>query len=327
MTTVLPDFSCETVSFDHDINIRLLSYRNVTVNHDGLIHSGFKFANIDQVTKDRIKKRYPSISTIFSKAQFSNRETIHLLGKNAGSYGHFIFEQFPRLLRYRELFGRRLDNVVILVKPECASWVSKILDNFDLGSPQIHPIRNSIKVDKLIYLPPPQNNAKVFDRMDGKRCRGLLKFDGLKLEAMPTKIFLSRSNAGKRVLLNETELLSCTKEVYPDIVELDLANISFEHELALALQSELIVGAAGQNFSLGPFLGNGVTAWVLAKRDPRPFNWASRFALMASIYGGRGFVSFPTFDWPDFHDNWVYDPEVFVKQASVISNLVHQDGL
>ena len=326
VTTVLPDLTCETTFFDHDTNLELHSYRNVIIdNRDGLMLSRFRIVDQTQILSDRIKQRLPSISSLLKSGRFEGRVCIHLLGKNAGSYGHFIFEQFPRLLRYREKLGGRLDDVVILVKPESANWLSQILANFDFGSPEIYTVSKSVKVERLYYLPPPRNKAGIFDEIDGVRCRKILKCDGLNFDDKPKKIFLSRSRARKRVLLNESELLQSLLETYPDIIRVDPADLSFEDEIAMALNCQFVVGAAGQNFALGPFLGDGVNVWILAKRDTRPFNWASRFALMGSIYGGSGYVSFPTFDWPDFHDDWVYDPDVFSGQARLIGWRLSQD--
>lgn len=320
VVTILPDLRIEKQLFDSNSKIDLFDYRDVVVDHrDGLMYRNLSFVHKEQLTVGRIKKRFPN--PIWQISQRPNSKVyLHLMGKNSGSYGHFIFEQLPRLLRYHSILQRPLDDFGILVKPDCVSWLVDLLDNLNLGNPTIVPVEKTMSYADLFYVDPPDNRAQVFDSFDRKLLIKSLK------RVVETKkgdriVFVSRKRAAKRALKNEDELVEITRATFPDLEIVDCSQISLGKEIELAQECSLAIGAAGQNFSLGPFFGSSTSALILAKRDVRPFNWASRYALMASLSGGLGSVCFPTYDWPSFHDHWAYDGACFENQLRVFLTL------
>ncbi len=231
VSTVRPDLNIEKVLVDNCEHIRLFRYSNVLVDpNDGLIFRGISLAHREQLSVDRIKYRFPNPLSVLKKPVDEQR-CFHLLGKNSRSYGHFIFEQLPRLLRYYGCNGRFNRSHILLVQPECRVWLDDLLDVLDLGNPSIADVSKSMKVKELLYVDPPRNNFAVFNAIDRKYLLEVLQEPSKPREKK--QLFLSRRSATKRSVLNEDELLDVTTSVFPEIEKVDLADVSFEEELCL----------------------------------------------------------------------------------------------
>ena len=286
---------------------------------EGLIFKNYRLSVPKQVTAQRIKYRVP-FGAIYRPQRFDATPVLHLLGKNQSSFGHFFLEHIPRLLgALTSTVCPCPSEIGVLVSPTSQQMLREFIQVLGLDNcyPLVLPSRGCFYSD-LIYSEPPDNPFGIFDANDRKVLSALMHERRLTKSQGSGSIFLSRATASKRKLENEMAVFSVCREFVPDIELVDLGVLDLKAQIACMQEAKLVIGPTGQAFTSSIFGHEKSVNIVLTKGSPHPFNWATRFASLATFGDSNGFVVFETNQKVPFQKGWSYDTGLLRKQLEVV---------
>lgn len=286
---------------------------------EGLIFKNYRLSVPEQVTSQRIKYRAP-LRALYRPRRFDATPVLHLLGKNQSSFGHFFLEHIPRLLRsLTSTLCARPSEISILVSPTSQQMLEEFVEVFGLENchPLVLPSSGCFYSD-LIYSAPPDNSFGIFDINDRNILRALMHERGLTKRQGSGRIFLSRATASKRKLENEMDVFSVCREFVPDLELVDLGALELKDQIACMQEAKLVIGPTGQAFTSSIFGHEKSVNIVLTKGSPHSFNWATRFASLATFGDCNGFVVFETNQKVPFQKGWSYETGLLRKQLEVV---------
>jgi len=303
--------------------INIKAYRNVTCYPpEGMIFKGLKPIALDQITKQRIKYRFPWRNLLPVK-KYKKKSVLLLTGKNHASFGHYFLEQFPRLLRFLKFKeSESIKDFDILASKGNYNHIRQIIKIFDLEVNKIHTLKNiPLKFEELFYVNPPSNAYKMFNQTDFvilKKLLSNLHFNSQ--SSLSENLFLTRTNAPRRRLINEIRVFDIFKDYLPDIEMVDLGQFSLLEQIKIIKNTKVLVGPNGQSFASSIFGQKILHNIVLSPCSPPPFSWACKFASISTLLGGQGSVLYSAESTDrSFHQDWQYSEKALHKQLEQVS--------
>jgi hypothetical protein len=213
-------------------------------------------------------------------------------GRGTGNRGHFLCEHLPRLMVARES-GACPEKMRLLLTPGHEKWQSEYLsllgeraENFLPGS------HGSIFCETLVTVPnlsmgrgadlyKPETYANIRNRFFA-----VCPFT----KGSRRNIFVSRSDAKSRRLVNEGEVYTVCREFWPDLEFVTLTGMSLAEQVVLMRQSALVIGPHGQSFHLNLFLSDALSIQLVPgeRTDANEYLlWATNYERLGTIGGNR----------------------------------------
>jgi capsular polysaccharide biosynthesis protein len=197
------------------------------------------------------------------------RGTVALLS-TARNYGHWLLLALPLVARYRALLSHDPDYYYVGSGPSQLQVESLEL----LGIPRERVLGHAVRADRLL--------AVIPDRADGYDSDFLLFADtALRRDATnavaPRRIFVSRSGASHRRLVNEHRCASALRTDF-GVELIQTEGMSLDEEIDLFRSAELIVGAHGAGLTNIAFAPEGARVVELVSST----YWDSIFAQLAA---------------------------------------------
>ena len=290
---------------------------------EGLLYRNFRLVDPEQITVDRIKRRWPSpIQRIRSGSKWN----ILLAGKNFSNEGHFVFQHLPRLLTVLHAIGNwRPEDVNLLVNPGQRILTERWLDFYGLPRFCVVPIDNQSARWDLWYCPMPRNKLSIITRDDlalfNIYCKYLSTEDCVpKRHIFDVPTFVMRGELAKRRLLNEIEILEVVTNFYGGVKIVDYSRDTSEEILQAFERSSLILGASGMGLSPA-ILSRHSDVAVLGNKYS-PINWNFRYASVASMWGNKGFTLNCSSDSSvSFHDDFIFPENLLISQLEQMEKL------
>jgi hypothetical protein len=237
-------------------------------------------------------------------------------GRGTGNRGHFLCEHLPRLMVARES-GACPKNIRLLLTPGHEKWQSEYLSLLGERSENFLPgSHGSIFCKTLITVPnlstdtkadlyKPETYAAIRDRF----------FAVCPVSKGPRRnVFLSRSDAKSRRLVNEDEVYALCREFWPDLEFVTLTGMSLAEQVILMQQSALVIGPHGQSFHLNLFLSDALSIQLVpgGRTDANEYLlWATNYERLGMIGGNRCISFFAGLNVTS--EDWYY-PSIDLRQ-------------
>jgi hypothetical protein len=213
-------------------------------------------------------------------------------GRGTGNRGHFLCEHLPRLMVARES-GACPGNMRLLLTPGHEKWQSEYLsllgeraENFLPGS------HGSIFCETLVTVPnlSTDTKAELYKPEIYAEIRNRF-FAACPASKGPRRnVFVSRSDAKSRRLVNEKEIYAVCREFWPDLEFVTLTGMSLAEQVILMRQSALVIGPHGQSFHLNLFLSDALSIQLVPgeRTDANEYLlWSTNYERLGTIGGNR----------------------------------------
>jgi hypothetical protein len=290
---------------------------------EGLLYRHFRLVDPEQITVDRIKRRWPSP---IQQIRAGSKWNILLAGKNYSNEGHFVFQHLPRLLTVLNVIGNwRPEDLNLLVNPGQRALTERWLDFYGLPRFCVVSIDNQSARWDLWYCPMPRNKLGIITQDDlalfDTYCKYFSTDDRVqKKDLFDVPTFVLRGELAKRRLLNEAEILDVVSNFYGGVKIVDFSTDSRDEILQTFQRSSLIFGASGMGFS--PAILSRYSDVAVLGNKYSPINWHLRYASIASMRGNKGFTLNCSVDSSvSFHDDFIFPEKLLISQLEQMEKL------
>ena len=228
------------------------------------------------------------------------------------NFGHFVTEAPPKLILLRFFDDLEVDQIIV---PKCfARFAREACEVFGIDGLRMKILEDGLECESLVHfhldwrnvhaiMPQIAKAAEVFNQSDSEESNNL--------------IYLARSDATNRRILNEDEVIACVESRGFDVVL--GSKLSFAEEIHRLRRARVIVSAPGQNTSSVMFSRrNSILIELVpdAWAQSRSTDWIHRelWRLCASKGLRYGIVIGKTFEWSgdihhDIFANFLVDTE------------------
>jgi len=253
-----------------------------------------------------------------------------LVGRNDENHGHFLFEYLPRVVAAEKLLGRDGD-WRIGIAGQHARWQRNYLEL--LGYPaervvELHPGANHIA--ELLFVPLLSGVSSLPDpahlRETVRRLReGAASRIQLPTEADPARaVFISRSDAPNKRLLNEDEIISVAREVFDSVNVVVLSRMPFERQIAAMAGGGVVIGPQGMGLSNMAFL-SGRTLVCVECGVPQPeAAWDFAYCMASELAGNRSVTLYGGLDRIPPHRHFIYPADRFREEMKRLRALLEK---
>jgi hypothetical protein len=239
-------------------------------------------------------------------ADYLDFPVVHLTGRDHENHGHFLLQHLPRLMAW-ENHGIIPKDAKILVAPGHKKWQSRYLNL--LGYPPDRIIEGSpgtLRVKRLLYCPFLYGNKYLSDPLYYSMLQKAFRASGsCRVSSSTTALFITRTKAPDRRLLNESEVVNELRLFFPDLLVVDLAQYSLEEQISLCRSASVIIGPQGQGMSVLFFQHNGLGIILEYGEKPLPAGWCATFRDVSLMFGNRT-VRFYSGQPLQSDGNWIY---------------------
>jgi hypothetical protein len=129
--------------------------------------------------------------------------------------------------------------------------------------------------------------------------------DSCRVSSSATALFITRTKAPDRRLLNESEVVNELRLFFPDLLVVDLAQYSLEEQISLCRSAYVIIGPQGQGMSVLFFQQNGLGIILEYGEKPLPAGWCATYRDVSLMFGNRA-VRFYSGQPLQSDGNWIY---------------------
>lgn len=262
----------------------LLQFKNVDVAPDGIIFQGNKmmsevFPSLDSLRRWENPKRKMTFflkNSLFSFRQKKMQEAFWITDIWSHGYFHWLTDALPRLFTIRDRLGRSA-----LLLPERYRKQEFILSSLKAFS--IKDVRFAQKITRCENLKMPTHTAPTGNYNEGV-IRELRRFYRDFYQASITqpsceKIYISRSNAGGRKVVNESECISVMEDF--GFQTFWFEEYSFEQQVKIALSAKYLISNHGAGLTNMMFMNSGCRVLEFRKTGDSQNN--CYFALASAL--------------------------------------------
>lgn len=177
----------------------------------------------------------------------------HLTGRNHENRGHFLMQHLPRLLEAAPLLEQHPDHR-ILVAPGHARWQKRYIGMVGHDPERvIEGTQGTLLVEDLLYLPHIYGTHAL---VSVDLCRavrdGALRLGGATTSG--SSLFISRTDAPDKRLLNEEEVVEAAREILGDVRVIHLGQHSLQEQIQLFSAAPVVMGPIGQGLCNNIFM-------------------------------------------------------------------------
>jgi len=177
----------------------------------------------------------------------------HLTGRNHENRGHFLMQHLPRLLEAAPLLEQHPDHR-ILVAPNHARWQKRYIEMVGHDPERvIEGSQGTLLVEDLIYVPHIYGSHAL---VSPQLCRAI-RDAALRLvdsEVSGSSLFISRTDAPDKRLLNEDAIVETAREVLGDVRVIHLGQHSLQEQIQLFSSAPVVMGPIGQGLCNNIFM-------------------------------------------------------------------------
>ena len=246
----------------------------------------------------------------------------HLLGRNHENHGHFLFQYLPRLIGAESYLP---DDFKILIAPGHKHWQERYLKLLGFGPERIvEASHGTLQVPDLFYVPllsgsTPLGDSKLMVELFNRLQSGAQKLvpEISSPPAKNTAVFISRSDAPDRKLINENELIAVAKRYFQNVDLLLLSGMNFQEQLRAFARAEFIVGEPGMGLSNFAFIRNRHLLCMESDDDSKKPGWEIAYALLAELAGNRTSIVYSGSPRQKNRD-WIYPVDKFEQELKLI---------
>ena len=256
---------------------------------------------------------------------------LHLLGRNHENHGHCLFEYLPRVVA-AEPWLRARSGLRIGIAGEFARWQRRYLALLGYEGEQVVELwPGTTRVEELFFVPrlsglsslpdPAVMRATVVRLQAGARAL----VPGIAAAPEPGRVvFVSRSDAPNKRLLNEAELVASLRRVFPAVETVRLSSLAFPQQLEVMARAAVVVGPQGMGLSNMAFLSGRLLVCLEAGSPPPEMAWEAAYCIHAEHGGNRSVTLYGGQERISPHRDYFYPAEKF---ESEMRKLAHQLGL
>jgi len=192
-----------------------------------------------------------------SNKTFSSQDSkidlgLFLSSRWSHNYGHWLLQDIPKLHRAQKYEEKTGQYPKLIVGSTLSDWNYDVLDMFNVNKSDLIEIDSKIAYFENLVV----TDVKNVNSYDHDVCKEDLNWlaseaksniNTLKGERFSSRIFLSRKNCGERMVHNYSEVEALLHKFgfetyYPE-------ELSFEDQIALFDQAEIVVGVVGSAFA------------------------------------------------------------------------------
>jgi len=227
------------------------------------------------------------------------------------NYGHWIIDCLPKIAILAEHYDvTKLKFIVTRhsILPPARRMRQVCIDSlavYGIRPDQIVWLgREAVEVERLLYALP----LTVHPWVKAPRIVQILEEIGDKVakgHRGPRRLYSSRASAGRRRLLNESDILRVVRDF--DVAIVDPGVMSFADQVRAFAHAELVIGNFGANLTNAVFSPRGVTMFVVASR----LMGDNFFWDLTNLKSGKYFCLHGAPTSPDGNSDFVIDPDEF----------------
>lgn len=268
----------------------------------------------ESMTGTRPEKILPPIGFLETKLS----KPLFYLTENSASRAHAVMEHLPR---YQIAAPFLPQDVHPLVQKNQSCWQSEYLRLAGCAHSCYETSFGTLDAADVYFVPlagkavtnligEPQHYLEV-------KNRGL---HGLVLEHRP--VFISRNDAARRRLLNESDIFRIAQKILPDIIRVELGNLSLAEQIEIFGSASVLISPHGQGSHLSLFCRNSVTIQLVpgeATLANSFFECALLYDYFASLDGTNETVSLVSNQKLEgAHEHWSYSCDKFERELRQI---------
>ncbi|GBF81188.1 glycosyltransferase family 61 protein [Aphanothece sacrum] len=197
---------------------------------------------------------------------------VYIFSLSAENFWHFLYDSLPRI--YSAMLARPNQKLTVLVPDSLSDSFKELLscvlpENFDTISV---PQGSWVKVDRLImpsYVSRCENGFLPSEYYEYIRNCVFKKFALAPVEHPTERIYISRSQAKHRRVINEDEVIQYLKNYGFKVVVLE--KMSFREQVKLFTQAEVIIAPHGAGLATTLFSGKIKILVLYPESSPTPF--------------------------------------------------------
>ena len=181
----------------------------------------------------------------------------HLTGRNHDNRGHFLMQHLPRLLAAAPLLEQHPGHR-ILVAPGHARWQKRYIEMVGHAPERvIEGSQGTLLVEDLIYLPHIYGSHAL---VSPQLCRAIRDASLRQADATlsGSSLFISRTDAPDKRLLNEDAVVEAAREVLGDVRVVHLGQHSLQEQIQLFSSAPVVLGPIGQGLCNNLFMRNNL---------------------------------------------------------------------
>lgn len=305
-------FYFPTVNLYHLHDIYLVSKEAWPFLH---LNSIFRPAvDVYNQNQDRIKRPVKLL------AKEQEGTIFHLAGPNSGNKGHFLVEHLPRLMASLEIL-KRFSSYNIMLLPERGRAHIPLLNKLDDVSPTeyVESNKGTIKCKELLYTPllvekrnlfaPPKIYLKIRDQVIKNTIINKIE---------PPYLFISRTDAPDRYLLNEAEIFNFLKSYWPKLKLIKLSDYKFDEQINLFNNAMVVIGPHGQAFRNMLYANKCLSIQLQFGKDHM---WSSAYNNIATVSGNRSIALYSKTE-PDNKGNWYFPEDLLRYYINTVSSIL-----
>jgi len=265
----------------------LLTLRNVRVNSDSLLfknlrvlpHSFVNAADRPEYKKPRFLLRFFIRNYLRRKVTKFNKDCLWFINSWSENYFHWMADAIPRLFAARG----RLANATVLLpfSYEHIEYVKSSLRAFGTLDLTFIPENEVFSLENLILPTETAMTGNYNDDLIRKVREFYAQYYSYKkpLLNFGDKIYISRSRASKRRILNENELVALLREYNFHIVHFE--DFSFDEQVNIALNTKYLISNHGAGLTNMLFMNPG--NFVLELRKEGDTHGNCYFSLASAL--------------------------------------------
>ena len=255
-----------------------------------------------------------------------------LIGRNDENHGHFLFEYLPRVIAAEKLLGIS-GNWRIGIAEQHARWQRNYLAMLGYSKDRVvelHPGTNHI--DELLFVP---LLSGISSLPDPEHLRGTLLrlqqgvgalVDMSRRPEPAHVVFVSRSDAPNKRLLNEEELIEAARGLFATVDVVVLSELSFNQQVEAMAAGAIIIGPQGMGLSNMAFLSDRTLVCVECGVPQPEAAWDFAYCLAAEFAGNRSVTLYGGQDRIPPHRHFVYPVDRFAMEMKRLRALLEEDS-
>lgn len=248
---------------------KLVELEDVSVSADGILFQGlhilpasFAFPFLQDQWRTRSRVKFLVTNHLLRKRRRFEQDALWLTDDWSLGYFHWLSDVLSKLYAMRD----RINDFVLLLPAQyqSAPFVEASLNAFEVNKIEFIQPNEVLTVDRLTIATPiaPSGHFRE-DVIKGVR-RVLLERYGAK-QRPARRLYLSRSRAPKRRVVNEVEVLALMRELGFEIVFAE--DLTFSEQVNLASTANLLVSNHGAGLTNMLFLPEGANVLELRHRN------------------------------------------------------------
>jgi hypothetical protein len=306
-------YSWSEAKFYHLRNVALSGDQGQVFLKDGSLFLPSIYPHQERLHKVKVRRPIRFGATTFEGPVF------HLTGRNHDNRGHFLLQHMPRILAARSILSNYPD-YRILVAPGHAKWQKNLLKMMGFDPERvIEGSRGTQLIEDLLFVPFHYGSNALNAPHYYKEIRDCAA--ALCVNDQPeSSIFVSRSDAPDKRLINEDRIVEIAREVLGPLEVIHLGKFSLPEQIAKFRKAPIILAPIGQGACNIVFAENRLLATLAPGKSISELYGGGHSTHPAIICGNKALTMLSGVSVTS-RGNWEYPEDHFRRDINFLMNL------